>query len=309
MKNNRYNQSLAPIVHYQIEDAFIYPVKILLSPNDQGVIRNQGKNGSRFAPKAIVNLLKKQNNHLGHQANEAILLKDVWKSEFGDQSFENLQKQSSMLIAKEIEHSSLKSFAHIGGGHDHIFPLLMAIDKCKKYKNVLIINIDAHCDTRTDSISHSGTPFRDYDKNGTKPFHLIQYGIHDFANSASTLTPLNRGSEKKIFHEELQRLSHNQTMIPKEMLASCPFTISNETAVILSLDCDGLSGAQMSAVSSVNTLGVSLEHTLELIKELKRISQNKLIFGVYEFNPVFDNLSLLGCKSIVHLIYEFLKVK
>ena len=55
-------------------------------------------------------------------------------------------------------------------------------------KIILIINFDAHCDTRVDDRSHSGTPFRDFDGVAKKPFHLIQIGIHEYANNDMTLS-------------------------------------------------------------------------------------------------------------------------
>jgi formiminoglutamase len=307
MKNNRYKESVAPIIHTKKQADINYQTKILYSPCDQGVIRNNGRNGSRFAPKAILNLLKKQNNHLGYIENEAILTVNVFDDKKNGIDFNKLQDNSSRLIHNEINETPLEQIIHIGGGHDHIYPLLMAIDKTKRYKNIFIINIDAHCDTRIDSEQHSGTPFRDFDSKGTKPYHLVQYGVHEHANSSSTLSSLNRGSEKKIFFRQLRQLTSNQTTVPKELYKDCPFEIDKDTAIILSLDCDGIDGSQMQAVSCVNTLGVNLQHILDLISDVKKYSKNQLVFGVYEFNPVFDNLSLYGCKSIVHLLYEFLK--
>ena len=55
-----------------------------------------------------------------------------------------------------------KKIFHLGGGHDHIYPLLMSLEKTQNYKHLKVLNLDAHLDTRTDEFAHSGTPFRQF---------------------------------------------------------------------------------------------------------------------------------------------------
>jgi len=308
MKNsNRALESLAPIIHDSKRSGFTYPHKILCSPSDVGVMINNGKNGARYAPTAIINHLKKQNNHLKLQQNEAILITEVTNQNKDQSHLELAQQNASREILSELETEKVTRICHLGGGHDHVYPLLMAINENTNFDNIFILNIDAHCDTRIDEKHHSGTPFRDFDKNAKKPFHLVQYGIHDFANSTSTLSNLSFGSEKKIFLPEVEKMSSGFQNIPQEIFKDCPFEITDRTAVILSIDCDGIDGSQMKAVSCVNTTGVPLIHLIKLLQELKLNTNNNLILGVYEFNPVYDDLTIYGAKSIVHILYEYLK--
>lgn len=304
--NNRATESLAPMIHTIEQKDFHYPIKILTAPCDIGVRRNFGKNGARFAPTALINHLKKQNNHLALDEKEAIKVMSVSNQKDEIKNFEDAQKVQSKNILSVLKTKPQK-LIHLGGGHDHIFPLLMAVDKESHYKNILIVNIDAHCDTRIDDHNHSGTPFRNYDTLGTKPYHLIQYGIQDFSNSKSTLSPLKRGSETKYFFETIKDETNNFSDIPKNLLKDIPFNISNKTLIILSLDCDGIDGSQMSAVSCVNPMGIPCTHVIQIQNYLSSLECAELFFGVYEFNPVYDQLNQYSCKVITNLIYNYLK--
>lgn len=285
-----------------VEDLAENLALFLTSPTDIGVRRNKGRNGARFAPLAIMNVLKKFNNH-----DESLKLKEVCVSFEKDEkeNFEKAQNISSELIGQSIQNSSARKVVHIGGGHDHVYPLLKSLDSLKQFNNILIINIDAHCDTRVDDINHSGTPFRDYSKIATKPFHLIQYGIQKLANSTQTLSELGRGTQEKVFMHTLEQKSDGFKIIPKDFLVSCPFEIDNKTLILLSLDCDAIDGSQMKGVSAVNPDGIPYKHVKNLITHINKLHQN-VYLGIYEYNPVYDDLSQLGARSLSSLIYDYL---
>jgi formiminoglutamase len=67
-----------------------------------------------------------------------------------------LRKVRVKISSNYIEQNII----HLGGGHDHVYPLLKAIET--KYKKIIILNIDPHCDTRESEHNHSGTPFRQF---------------------------------------------------------------------------------------------------------------------------------------------------
>lgn len=290
-KNSRYNDSLISQFSSENENSLI-----LKSSNDIGVRLNGGRNGARFAPEAIINVLGKMTHH----QQEFLPLKqvEVWPSTTLT-NFENLQEASSDKIFEHLSHSPAKRIIHLGGGHDHAYPFLKGILNLKKYKNILIINIDAHCDTRIENFKHSGTPFRDFDQITNIPTHIIQYGIHNFANSNSTLSPLTNISETKILKspESFSNfLSH---------LKSIPFELSEETFVYFSLDADALSASFMTAVSAVNHNGIELDEFNMIMEKVLSIKSEKA-FGIYEYNPIYDDLSQRGARTIAGFIYQWL---
>ena len=297
-------ESLSPKIQTSRYNATSSNIEILLSPNDLGVMRNRGRNGSRYAPKAIINALKKLNHHLPLKENESILLTEVFAQSQNGEEFGQFQENSFQDIKSLLSKQTPKKVTHIGGGHDHVFPFLRAIDQLESVENILILNIDAHCDTRIDHLNHSGTPFRNFDKMASKPFHLVQIGIQHFANSKSTLSELTNGSEKKFFIDELTRMTENFQQVPQSLLNGCPFEITEKTALVFSLDCDGIDGKDMPAVSSVNPHGIPFHFLLKLLRFYHQQETSQKFLGIYEFNPLFDDVGASSAKKIASFIYE-----
>ena len=126
----------------------------LLSPNDSGVIRNGGKRGARFAPETLVHLFSKMNSC----SHKLWCSKEVANPHYNSDQFDYSQKESIELISAQLSEQTFEHIVHLGGGHDHIYPLAQSVSK--KAQGLIIINVDAHLDTRDDSFNHSGTPFR-----------------------------------------------------------------------------------------------------------------------------------------------------
>lgn len=304
MKNNRFRESIA--THFEKnQDKKNRLALILTSSSDIGVRRNNGRNGARFAPEAILNTLKKLNSHF--HKNDFFEIQEVASQAQEKEDFESAQKISSQKIYNEIKNSPSENIIHIGGGHDHAYPLLMAMDRNENISNIVIINIDAHCDTRIDNQNHSGTPFRNYSENASKNFHLIQVGIQDFANSKSTLTPLKDNNQDILWIDEC---TDSEIIMNKilHILENKGLKLGKETGLFISLDIDAIEGSKMRAVSAVNPDGLSFNCVKSLTQKLKKLDAKYKILGLYEFNPIFDDLSQLGTRSITNLIYNYLKI-
>lgn len=307
---NRNLESLSPLIDETPNNNQTYDDLIINSSSDYGVMRNNGKNGACYAPRAILNTLKKFNYHQNKNKNKKILCQEVACQISESIDFEKAQEKESEKIANLISKYPVSKVIHIGGGHDHIYPLLIAIEKLPVIKNIVIINIDAHCDTRIDSRRHSGTPFRDYDTNGTLPYHLVQFGIQEHSNSKTTMNPIERGSEEKVFIEQLKTNGHEFSNPPmtNDIFSTCPFPVSKEhTAFVFSLDCDGIDGADMAAVSCVNPHGIPINYLRSLLENILSENYGNFFFGIYEFNPLFDELTNRASKTVATLIDQVLK--
>lgn len=272
-------------------------IQFLCSPSDMGVRRNLGRPGARHAPECILYQFKKLNYHLKTKSFSQVKISNQ-KNEIDN--FEKAQDKDIMLILKEISRNN--NFIHLGGGHDHVYPLLSAIDQLNEFDNILILNIDAHLDTRVDDHHHSGTPFRNFDKSASKDFFLYQYGIHNFANSPSTQSSLKKN---KMFVSDLFKEGFQKDKILDQIKQECPFQITDKTFVLISLDCDALHSSTMQAVSAVNHHGLSLEHCekfIEMACELNHLNA----FGIYEFNPLYDNHAGSNARAIAYLIHQYI---
>lgn len=268
----------------------------LKSSTDIGVIRNGGRNGARFAPQSFLSTFKKfsQNKTLSELAFYDF---EVASSEEEVSDFHSAQKKEAERISAILKGHPSSRICHLGGGHDHIYPLLTAM--AGSYEKVVVINIDAHADTRTDDEFHSGTPFRQFANEFSGEFHLYQIGLHPFANSFSTLSPLKKGEGKTLWKNEMNResLTHFFDQIKK--------TITPSTLVVFSLDADALVGSEVPGVSAVNPGGLTRTELLEVWEFYRKLPLGHLpVMGIYELNPLYDTLSSFSMRTIASFVFE-----
>lgn len=278
--------------HFQNKLKDSSQIIIIGNDSDVGVMRNGGRNGARFAPQAIINVLKKMT---WPNSNKLSLLYENisdQKKELLD--FEEAQKEYQKKLAQYLSHKP-SVFFHLGGGHDHIYPLLMALGQ--SHKKIAVLNLDAHCDTRKDKNPHSGNPFRIFSENFDGDFKLIEVGLHQYSNSSSTQEALIKGQMTLLFKDDSTLMSKI-----KNILAS----LDESWCLVFSLDCDGMDASFMEGVSAPNPNGFSYQEVSEIMHYLK-LSSAKKYFGFYEYNPLYDSLSSKGARVVASLIYQELE--
>ena len=203
-----------------------------------------------------------------------------------ERDFVQGQEKSALQMKKAWDQFAGERVFHIGGGHDHIFPLLMSL---RDKKAIHVVNIDAHLDTRAEPLFHSGTPFRQFADLYPGHFRLTQLGIHPFANEPAAYKDLS--AEMKVFS-------------PRELSSGRgSFAFRKEEFTLLSLDCDALAAEIMEGVSAVNPAGLSLDCVREIFDCYGKIDQQQKVYGIYEYNPLMDNLSQKGARAVASLIY------
>ncbi len=270
----------------------------LKSSTDVGVERNGGRNGARLGPQSLLSSFKKLNLNK-NWTHQQIVEHEVANEKLEREDFGSAQIQESEKILKSLKSHPSARVCHLGGGHDHVYPLLEAL--AEMYKKIIVINIDAHADTRCDLEAHSGNPFRLFDSLNKTEFKLYQIGLHAFANSSSTLAPLTHGSMKIIWRDDLNEV------ILQNLFKEIQHEVSEQTAVVFSLDADALAGQEVPGVSAVNPQGLSLN---ELKMIWKKYSELKLhhspVMGIYELNPVYDSVSMLSMRVLSSFLYQTL---
>lgn len=290
-------ESIAPL--FSSDMAGGTDVLFLKSSSDIGVERNGGRNGARFAPKSFLSYFKKLNNSPSLFAKKFTELEVANETE-EKEDFQLAQIQQSKRISKIIQETPNSFICHLGGGHDHVLPFLMALGE--NFKKVIVLNIDAHADTRTDSLAHSGTPFRQFSNNFRGEFLLFQIGLLELANSQSTLEKLEKSKTYTLWRKDL---------FYKDKLVSFLDMIKNEidhnTVVVFSLDADALSGELVPGVSAVNGNGINREELRLLWGEYKKLPlSHKPVLGIYELNPVYDTVSMLSVRTLANFVYDCL---
>jgi formiminoglutamase len=269
----------------------------LKSSTDIGVQRNGGRNGARLAPQSFLSYFKKLNKK---PSLEKLSLLEIEVGSEADElaDFHASQKSEALRIETALKASPAAGICHLGGGHDHVYPLLSALGKT--HKKIIVINIDAHADTRTDTDFHSGTPFRQFATEYQGEFSLYQVGLLEFANSASTLSPLPRGMSKILWKHELAQAEKVQSFF-SEIKAK----IDTDTVVVFSLDADALSGAEMPGVSAVNGDGLSRAELSKIWSLYQSLGfSHRPVLGFYELNPVYDTLSMMSMRTLATFLFE-----
>lgn len=276
---------------------------LLQSPCDLGVIRNGGKRGAKHAPQALLAPLKKMvgqaeeigsfsfspENYLGSSQEKENL-----------EAFPTLQEKEAKAFFEVFQKAkNLQRVAHIGGGHDHIYPLVRSYLEAFPNEEILILNIDAHLDTRIDKEVHSGTPFRQLSQEFGKRLQLLQLGIHSFANGKENF----EGIEDMLV---IPWQSEGEFTYVKEL--DKVLSLNRDKTLVLSLDCDGLDASYMGAVSAPNHRGLSQKEFHAIFHECQKFwqqSQKPALYGLYEFNPLFDDLTTKSARFLAASLFDF----
>lgn len=268
----------------------------LKSPSDIGVIRNGGRNGARFAPQSLLATFKKfsQTKAFAQLSFKEIV---VTSQESERENFELAQETQSTKIAAALNSNPDARVCHIGGGHDHIYPLLKAMTLNKK--KIIVINIDAHADTRTDVTPHSGTPFRQFAREFSGDFHLYQVGLNSFANSFSTLNELEKGTQAILWRNDLSTTSLEAFF---KQIAS---KVDESTVVVFSLDADAMTGHEVPGVSAVNPTGLSIQELYLVWQSYQNLPMKHApIMGIYELNPIYDSLAAISMRTVASFVFR-----
>ncbi len=284
------------------------PVTFLTSSSDWGTIRNNGRRGSLFGPEIIITTLKKM---AGHQdSNHHFKIAPIVSEREEKEDFNQASEQATLRISKELQNQN-SFYIHLGGGHDHLFPMIKAWKNLNPYKKMLIINLDPHLDTRTDDWRNSGTPFRNIDHINDQSISILQIGTHLFANGADNYSPLAKTKMETLHFDELKKITHGFRNSDYGWLTKIISKFDFDT-IFISLDVDVYQSESMKAVSAVNHKGLSPQVIEEMVSTIKEHcnKQKKSLMGIgfYEYNPMFDDLANSGARVLASLIYDqFLK--
>lgn len=269
--------------------------------SDRGTILNMGRRGSCYAPEAILSVVKKLASHNLLKWSEVEIIDQAVKT-LEEKDLAAAQNEAAKKIANLLKsHQRAGKFIYLGGGHDHVYPTLKALNDITD--KIVIINIDAHLDTRTDESPNSGTPFRQIARDFNGTIELVQLGIHDFANSISTMSNLPKGRETVMTYEDVRYGTKNFAETEKFLRKILP--MQKDALYFFSLDADALEAGIMEGVSAVNHRGLPYDFVEDVL--LYSIDELKCRhFGLYEYNPVYDNLSQKGARTLASLVYQIL---
>ncbi|MBC7540445.1 MAG: arginase family protein [Bacteriovorax sp.] len=296
--NSLSGRDLERIINNKTNRIELADILFLKFSSDIGTVRNLGRRGSLFAPEAILTIVKKLACHnLLKWSDIELADSEDEKADFKASQL-NLAGKIQKILASETR---TQKFVYLGGGHDYIYPTLQALNHFTK--KLVVINLDAHLDTRTDKDPNSGTPFRQIANHFEGELEIIQLGIHDYANSITTMSNLPNGSESVATYEDIRYGTKDFTETDKFLKRVIPF--HKDTMYVFSLDADVLNSGIMEGVSAVNHRGLPYDFVEDVL--LYSIDELKCQhFGIFEYNPVYDNLSQKGARTLASLVYQIM---
>lgn len=264
---------------------------------DEGVRRNQGRQGAAEGPTAIRQALAK----CPIQKHDFQLL-DAGNIVCLDQDLETSQKALGEVITILFQHKVIPIV--IGGGHELAWGHFQGITKAFPDKNVGIINFDSHFDMRPllpDNQGSSGTPFLQIAgalKKEKKRFDYNCIGIQHSSNIRQVLDTAKAHDTKIMWADEL-----HQGQLEK-CVDFIDRVIDQNEIIYLSLCLDVFASAFAPGVSAIQPLGLYPWHVIPLIRQLAA-SGKVISYDIVELCPRYD-IDQTTAKLAAILIFEFI---
>lgn len=277
-------------------------VVIVGCPQDEGVTRNHGRMGARYAPDKIREWLYKFSFS---KSVEGLGIFDLGNIEIGE------TLEQTHIIQYEVIHELLqnnKKVIILGGGNDISYPDCKALsDSSSQIKTLMAINIDKHFDCRSITDENyskksrnmtSGTPYAFLlNDKLVSASNFIEFGYIPFFNS-------------KNYTEYLQSIGVHLVSLEKARKNGIINTLSNLTAdsnidhIFWGFDLDSVSSVFAPGVSSSYPIGFSGDEILAIAK-LSGSDPRSKIFEFTEVNPEYD-LDNRTVKLVAMIVYTVL---
>tara|TARA_B100001013_G_scaffold113256_1_gene65100 strand:- start:2 stop:985 length:984 start_codon:yes stop_codon:yes gene_type:complete len=245
---------------------------------DEGVKRNNGRQGAVNGPKAIREQLSKLSAHFSEKT-----VTDYGDIVAHDNNIELAQKLFSNVIQEIIKSGQLS--IGIGGSHDlaygHFCGIQKALPKVKSTK-IGILNFDAHFDLRpTINRSNSGTPFYQIMKEFGTNVEYLALGIQKNSNSNSLYKIASEFGVNHIPAEDCTLVNLNNVInIIDNNFKECNY-------LYVSIDLDGFTSAHTPGVSAPSPFGFSVNFFRSVFEHVLK-TKNVVAIDIVELNPVYD---------------------
>ena len=299
-RNDRNDIRIGEIIHFvNFEVPEIQPGDICLIgfPEDRGVVRNHGREGSKEAPDAVKQAFYKlpaSNAQFGISFQNHRIL-DLGNIDIGN-SLTEAQNRLGRTVAFVLHHDAIPIV--IGGGHETAYGHFLGYVEVRK--EVSIINLDAHLDLRSipsDGIGTSGTPFREIFEH---PSGLIdKYSVLGAQPNSNSETYVEYAKDQKV---SIEWLTDFNTHLKEYEISD--FIKPSDENIYLTIDIDGFRSGDAPGTSAAQPFGFKAEDILPLVFKMAK-NTKVTSFDLCEINPKYDRDNQTA-KLGAHLIYQFI---
>lgn len=278
-KKDKNDPRLGDIVLSKEEDYQAAPIVILGCPQDEGVRRNQGREGAALAPEAIREQFYKLTTfNIRHR------FFDLGNVKIGS-TLEETHDTHSAIVEQVLRDG--KRVIVLGGGNDISYPDGTAMAEVYGPENWIGINVDSHLDVRLAEQRNSGTPYRQLLDEG----HLLPNRFFEVGYQTHFCSPVYYDYIAKLGVQrislELLRSRHDPDLELKEAIKQKFVHHSNSLSTFFGFDLDVVRSSDAPGVSAPSPLGLRAGEFIQLVKYAASLANTKMI-EFSEVNPKFD---------------------
>ncbi|MEE9167143.1 MAG: formimidoylglutamase [Candidatus Neomarinimicrobiota bacterium] len=272
-RNDPNDVRLGDVVSRDPEDYPEADAVIIGCPQDEGVRRNKGRTGARFAPAEIRRALY---CHCATEPLSQLQLMDMGDTRIG----ETLEETHDILhqVVRRLVRDG-KKIVVLGGGNDISYPNCSAL--AAEVEDLLVFNIDRHLDVRADKPRNSGTSYRLLMEEGcidAGKFHEL--GTDPFANSPTHLAYVEKAGAHIHYLDDVTKEGVGVTTL--KILESTP-----ADAIFFGFDLDVVRSAEAPGVSAPGPTGLTAREIGEIADLAARDGRTRIV-EISEVNPEYD---------------------
>jgi formiminoglutamase len=272
-RNDPEDIRLGEKIKSDVKDYYDSNVVILGSPQDEGVIRNKGREGAKDAPDKIREALYKL---VTNDKINKLKIFDIGNIKT-ESSLEEIHDKHEEVVYQILKEN--KKIIILGGGNDISYPDCKALSRFNN--NLLVFNIDSHFDVRSGKPRNSGTPYRMLlEENLIKPKNFFEIGIKTFSSSTVHKKYLETKRCNILYFDEVKKKGLKKLL--KEILAK-----KKNKVLFWGFDMDSVNASDAPGVSAPNPTGLSADEAV-LISELAGKEKRTNILEISEVNPKYD---------------------
>ena len=254
-------------------------IVILGCPQDEGVRRNNGRQGAAIAPSAI--------REQFYKLTPFNIKKRVFDP--GDvrigATLEETHETHRATVIQLLQDG--KRLIVIGGGNDISYPDGVAMADVFGRDNWIAINVDSHLDVRVADQRNSGTPYRQLLEEGyLPPNRFFEVGYQTHLCSPIYYEYIRQLGVQRISLELLRSRAESDVEL-KELIKQKFIRHSNSLSVFFGFDIDVVRSADAPGASSPSPLGLRAGELIQLVKYAASLANTRMI-EFSEVNPKFD---------------------
>lgn len=278
-KNDKNDPRLGDVVLSKEEEYQSSQIVILGCPQDEGVRRNNGREGAALAPDAIREQFYKLTTF------------NVRKRFFdlGDVKIGATLEETHDTHSKIVEHvlRDGKRLIVVGGGNDISYPDGVAMAEVYGPENWIGINVDSHLDVRLADQRNSGTPYRQLlDEGHLLPNRFFEVGFQTHFCSPVYYDYIAKLGVQRISLELLRSRSEADVEL-KEAIKQKFVRHSSSLNTFFGFDLDVVRSSDAPGVSAPSPLGLRAGEFIQLVKYAASLANTRMI-EFSEVNPKFD---------------------